>query len=245
MHARYIRTVWENEAHTIGTFYFKPDKPFYFTAGQYTSLTIPHDNPDRRGLTRTMTVSSSPSSPTIGFTTRFSPHNNNRTYKKALLALKPGDAAAITNPMGDLVLPLDDSVPLIFVAGGLGIASYISMMHWLVEQKDVRDVTLLYAVRSTDDIIFQDIFDAYSSIGRSIRVLYTTDHKIAEYPWNGIVKKARLTSKEIMQYVQPTSQIYISGAEHMVEQLYHELLDMYKIPQYRIAFDYFEGYTDL
>jgi hypothetical protein len=48
-----------------------------------------------------------------------------------------------------------------------------------------------------------------------------------------------------MNFVRPESQIYLSGSEQMVEQLRTALQKDYKIPQYRLAFDYFDGYTEL
>lgn len=147
--------------------------------------------------------------------------------------------------MGDMVLPLDSSMPLVFVAGGLGIASYVSMISWLTEQQDARDITLLYAVSNTSDIIFQEQFDAYSSVGRFTKVLYTTDHKAGGISWAGEIVKSRITAADIIARAKPDAQIYLSGTESMVEQLRHDLQQKYAVPQYRIAFDFFEGYTEL
>lgn len=243
MQAQFVRFEWENAARTIGTVYFRPNKPYYFTAGQYADFTVPHNAVDHRGPTRTMTLITSPNDKLIGFTTRFS--KNNSSYKTALLNLQPNDTIRLTDPMGDLVLPLDESIPLVFVAGGVAVSSYISMIRWLYEQRDKRSVTLLYAVRSRADIIFQSDFDAYTSIGSVRRVLYTTDNALSPADWPDQVQNARLTSRDIMHYVQNNSQIYLSGAESMVEQLRTELEKDHKVDQYRIAFDYYEGYSEL
>jgi ferredoxin-NADP reductase len=244
MHARFVKHTWQNTGQTTGTFYVQPDKPYYFTAGQYADIGIPHDKPDKRGMTRTMTYSTSPREPLLGFTTKFSPGADS-SYKQALLALRPGDIVNLTDAMGDMVLPLDSSIPLVFTAGGLGIASFVSMVKWLTEQNDARKIVLLYAVRSTTDIIFQKEFDEYARIGSVSKVLYTTDHKADSLAWKGTVKKSRLTSSEIASHLTPDSQVYISGAEKMVEQLQQELQKEFNLPQYRLAFDFFEGYTDL
>lgn len=241
MRIRFVKFTWENEARTIGTVYFKPDKPYYFTAGQYAELSVPHDNSDARGVTRTMTFATTPSGNLLGITTRFS--RSNSSYKQALLKLQPGAIATVTDAMGDMVLPLDDNVPLVFVAGGIGIASYVSMVKWLTEKGDKRDITLLYTVRSTADVVFQTHFDAYAGIGSISKILFTTDNKADSFSWSGSVRKSRLTAGDIAAIMKPGSQIYISGGEQMVEQLYHELQDNYGVEQYRIAHDYFDGYT--
>lgn len=243
MKARFVRLGWENAAQTIGTLYFKPDKPFYFTAGQYTGLTVPHSPADSRGLTRTMTIVSEPSDQLIGITTRFSDRPQS-TYKQALLALRPGDAVTLSDAMGDLVLPLDESIPLVFVAGGVGIASYSSMLRYLTRHKDARHITLLYAVRSNSDVIFQDILDEYSAVGTLGAALFTTAHGIDASRWNGAIKSARLTAKDIMAALKPNSQIYLSGGQSMVESLRRELETVHEIEHYRIVFDYFDGYVE-
>ncbi|HSH18402.1 MAG TPA: FAD-dependent oxidoreductase [Candidatus Saccharimonadales bacterium] len=244
MKARFTGLTWENAAHTIATISLQPDHPYFFTAGQYADVTVAHDSTDNRGTTRTMTLSSSPSEKAVRFTTCLS-EKNSSTYKRALLNLAPGNQVTITDAMGDMVLPLNESVPLVFVAGGVGIASYVSMVRWLAEQDDRRDITLLYTVRNTGDIIFQETFDAYRSVGNLRTVLYTTDNKVASADWNGQVEMSRLTSTDIASCLQPSSQVYLSGTESMVEQFRKELERDFGVAQYRIVYDYFEGYTDL
>lgn len=244
MRAQFIDYIWENPSHTIATVRLIADKPYYFTPGQYADIVIPHDKPDARGTTRTMTFSSLPSDKYITFTTRFS-QKAGSTYKRTLQGLDVHSPVTLTDPMGDMVLPLDSAIPLVFVAGGLGIASYVSMVRWLIDKSDWRDITLLYAVRDTGDIIFQDEFDGYEDGVKLKKVLYTTDNKAGSLHWNGDIEQARLTSKDIVRFVKPNSQIYISGAEKMVEQLRIELEKEHGIPQYRIAHDYFDGYSEL
>jgi ferredoxin-NADP reductase len=247
MRARFVKYIWENDARTTVTFYLRPDRPYYFTAGQYADIQIPTADVEHHNMSRTMTYSTSPNDKLLGFTTKFSSPDavHDSLYKQALLHLQVGDTVNLTDAMGDMVLPLDSSIPLVFVAGGLGIASYVSMVKWLTEQKDPRKITLLYAVRNISDIIFQEEFDDYAAIGSVTKILYTTDHKADDMKWQGEIAKSRLTSEIIMRYAGQDAQVYISGAQNMVNQLQQELQRIHKLPQYRLAFDYFEGYSDL
>jgi ferredoxin-NADP reductase len=145
--------------------------------------------------------------------------------------------------MGDMILPLDPDQPLVFVAGGIGVASFISIIEWLHAHNESRQITLLYAVRKADDIIFQELIDTYASSHPLTPLLYTPDVNSA-HVWKGQVLHQRLTATEVMEYVRDESQIYLSGTERMVEEIRKSLQDDYKIPQYRIAFDYFDGYTE-
>lgn len=242
MHARFIRLTWENPAQTIATVTLQPDRPYFFTAGQYADITIPYDQPDGRGVTRTMTFSSSPNQKSLSFTTRLD-STSTSTYKKSLQQLRPGDRISLTDSMGDMVLPLDSAVPLVFVAGGIGIASYASMVRWLREQSDIRQATLLYNVSNTSDIIFQELFDEYGNLATVHKALYTTDSKASDSGWTGDIRSVRLTAGDVAAALLPDAQIYISGSESMVGEIRGDLENKYSIPQYRIASDYFDGYT--
>jgi ferredoxin-NADP reductase len=190
-----------------------------------------------------MTITTEPSDPLIGITTRFSDLPRS-SYKQALLTLEPNAAVGLSDAMGDLVLPLDSTMPLVFVAGGVGIASYVSMVRFLLHRRDARSVTLLYSVRGVKDIVFQDLFDKYAPIGTLEKTLFTTDNKVDGLGWNGTISKSRLTAADIANAAGADAQIYISGSQTMVEHLRSELEGKYGIPQYRIAFDYFDGYVE-
>src|SRR5262249_3273208 len=67
---RFVRR--QHEAENATTFYFEPDSPLAYTAGQYLNYTLPHPNPDNRGTRRSFTLSSFPEEPLLSLTTRLS-----------------------------------------------------------------------------------------------------------------------------------------------------------------------------
>src|ERR1700722_16878985 len=134
------------EADNIKTFYFRPEKPVHYTAGQFIELTIPHKNPDKRGIKHWFTLSSPPTDELLSITTKFA-GDQSSSFKKALFKLKPGTELRMADPMGDFVLPKLIQTPLIFVAGGIGITPFHSMLSWLAATGEVRPIKLLYAVR--------------------------------------------------------------------------------------------------
>lgn len=243
MRARYVKSEWENTSRTIASLYFKPDKPYYFAPGQYTDLTVPHDNPDRRGLTRTMTISSSPDKQLLRITTRLS-KDNTSSYKQALRNMPVGGTVHMTDAMGDMILPIDPNIPLIFVAGGVGIASYTAIIEHLLQKDEHRDITLLYAARSISDIAFVSLIDAYASNHDMKYRVYLPNAKISEHSAAFELIPARLTAQDIAAAMSANAQIYLSGSESMVEQFRSSLYSDYRIPQYQVAFDYFDGYIE-
>src|SRR5882724_8480449 len=120
----------EDIAEHIKTFWFTPEQPTRYVAGQYTELYLPHDNPDNRGEKHWFTLSSSPTNSLVSITSKFSP-NNGSTFKRTLLQLPLGTQVTMAAPMGDFVLPKDKSIPLVFVAGGIGVTPMHSIVSWL------------------------------------------------------------------------------------------------------------------
>lgn len=245
MRAAFVRREWENQAQTVLSVYFRPASRYRYEAGQYASVTIPHDQPDNRGDNRVMTLSSSPDDELLKITMRiYGPDGaNGSSYKRAIMKLRPNDAVTIQESMGDLVLPLDASIPFVFVAGGIGIASFVGMVQRLSDHSDQRDITLLYAVARQDDIILQKPFETYGAVYPLTSILHTPDVNTA-HAFNGKIEHTRLTAQDIKQYIRPNSLVYLSGPETFVAGLLRDLLAD-GVPRGQIVFDYFDGYVGL
>lgn len=214
----------------IWEFYFKPERPLDYIPGQYVDLRLPHEHADNRGASRTFSLTSLPDEPFISFAVKIETPCS--TYKQVLRALQPGDTATITDAMGDVVLPKDPRVPLVFVAGGLGIASFVSSTRWLTKHKERRPITLLYAVRNEGDILFEDIFNAYQFPIK--RTLFTPGQR-----------PVRISAALIAEQLVPDSLLYISGSERFVEGLRQELQRDFGVPNEKIIYDFFDGYSEL
>ncbi len=204
------------EASNIRTFYFKPEQPVHYTAGQYTELHVPHKNPDKRGDKRWFTLSSSPEDEFLTITTKYAGAGKSSSFKKALFSLKPGAVLDAAEPMGDFVLPKLIQTPLVFVAGGIGITPFHSMLKWLSDTVEERPIKLLYGVRTEDEIVFQDTFRA-SGVEPIIVVSEPSD------AWGG--ERGHLSAELILGLEKPSDDtlVYVSGPEPMVQALGKDL----------------------
>ena len=115
------------ESSSVTTFFFDPQKPLDFLAGQYVEVTLDHENPDNRGIKRTFSISSSPKDKYISITTKTMVEKPS-SFTKSLLQLKYGDLVDISSPKGSFTLPQDETIPLLFIAGGIGITTFHSML---------------------------------------------------------------------------------------------------------------------
>ncbi len=222
-----------DEAADITTFFFKPEKPVRYTAGQYTELTLPHRNPDKRGVKRWFTLSSAPDGEFLTITTKFA--DKGSSFKKALRALKPGTEVHMAEPMGDFVLPKLIQTPLVFVAGGIGLTPFHSMLEWLAATNESRPITFLYGVRTEDEIVFQETF---GKTGVEPTILVSEPSPA----WGG--ERGRLSAELILGLEKPSEDtlVYLSGPEPMVEALEKDLRKA-GVRKDRLVTDEFPNYT--
>jgi ferredoxin-NADP reductase len=201
----------KQEAENISTFFFKPERPVHFTAGQFAEWTIKHPHPDERGIKHWFTISSSPTEELVSLTTKFAVDKSS-TFKQRLFNLQPGDEILMSDAMGDFVFPKLVQTPLVFVAGGIGLTPFHSMFEWLAATNEQRDIRFIYGVRNEDEIIFQETFDK-AGIKPTIVVSEPST------AWGG--ERGRITAELILGLGQPNEDtlIYVSGPEPMVEAI--------------------------
>jgi ferredoxin-NADP reductase len=224
------------EAANITTFFFQPEKPVQFTAGQYAEWKVPHPQADDRGVRRWFTISSSPTEELISFTTKFTPDKGS-SFKNALQKLQPGDQIDMSEPMGDFVLPKLAQTPLVFVAGGIGLTPFHSIAGWLAATGEERPIRFLYGVRSEDEIVFQDTFEK-AGIKPTIVVSQPSS------AWGG--ERGNLSAELILGLEKPDENtlVYLSGPEAMVQAL---AKDLHKagLPKNQIVTDEFPNYDQI
>jgi ferredoxin-NADP reductase len=223
----------ENIAHNIKSFWFRPDRPVRYTAGQFTEIYLPHDNPDDRGIKRWFTLSSSPTDEMVSITTKFASHQSS-SFKQHLATLKPGTELRLADPMGDFVLPKDKTIPLVFVAGGMGITPMHSMIKWLKDTGEQRQIHLIYAVTEEDELAFVPLFKEY-------KLEFTPIVKTPTPEYQG--ETGSLSVDRILELAPDDGRTlyYLSGPEPMVEAFAKEF-PAKGVGADRLVTDYFPGY---
>lgn len=196
----------ENLADNVWAFRFEADTPISWTPGQFIRIELPHDNPDDEGAKRWFTISSTPHDGYIQITTRVT----DTTFKQALAALPIGSTInLVEQPDGDFVWQ-ESEKPLVFIAGGIGITPFYSMLKARGYSGQPVSATLIYNGR-TDELPFKAEFEEASQ-----RHPEFTVHYVIGEP---------LTAKRLAELVPDinASQVYISGPESMVEALGKQL----------------------
>jgi ferredoxin-NADP reductase len=125
-----------------------------FEPGQYFFVTLPDvGHQDEKGLRRHITVVTSPNEKgALGLATRM----RDSAFKRSLGELLVGTEVEVEPPKGSFTLPEDTSRPLVFVAGGIGITVFRSMLRYIREERLSYRVTLIYSNRDRESTAFLD-----------------------------------------------------------------------------------------
>lgn len=141
------------ETEDVINFDFAVPVGFSWQAGQYLDWQLPHDNADSRGQRRFFSIASAPSDNTIRLSSRFTPVNGS-TLKQTLVTAHVGQIIEAKGPFGEFTVSNSDK-PLIFVAGGIGITPFRSILRDMAAKGSLNNVQLLYGNRSEQNVPFK------------------------------------------------------------------------------------------
>lgn len=209
------------------SFIFEPEKPFSWKAGQFIHCVLHHEPTDNRGSDRWFTLASAPSEKKVMLTTRFMPQQGS-TFKQALQNLKPGDAIEMSDLDGDFIVE-DLAAQYVFIAGGIGITPFRSILKELDQAGKSISATLLYA-NHDEHIVFRDELDRFAQHNPKLKIQY-------------LIASERVDAARIKKEFPDlkTRFFYVSGPEPMVEKLGQTLKDL-GVPADHLKQDWFPGY---
>lgn len=226
-------------APSIYEFTFQSNEKLLFHAGQYLEWTLGHSKSDSRGVRRYFTIASAPTEDEIKLTIKAM--SNGSSFKKHLIDMEKGDHMYASCLGGEFILPQNMNEKLVFIAGGIGLTPFRSMIKYLLDKNQKVDIVFFYACSSPAEFVYQDLFaEAEKKLG--IKVFYVvTNVNNAPANWKGKTGyiNDELIKSEVPDYAE--RMFYISGPDAMV-QSYKKLLRVLKVKQWRIVTDYFPGF---
>ncbi|MGZ3675573.1 MAG: FAD-dependent oxidoreductase, partial [Ktedonobacterales bacterium] len=219
-------------------FVFAPSRPLAFAPGQYIECTLGHAHPDSRGNRRYFTLASSPTEPNIQLGVRFYPRGS--SFKRTLRALSPQEPLVAGQVAGDFTLPRDPKQKLVLIAGGIGITPYRSMLKYLLDTGQQRDIALLYSAKTLSELVYTDVLnEAQKQLGTKT-VCTLTDLQSIPQTWNGW--RGRIDARMIQEAVPDyrTRLFYLSGPPEMVSAC-ERVLQQIGVKSNQIKRDFFPG----
>jgi ferredoxin-NADP reductase len=163
-----------------GTMAFHLEKPagFAFKPGQAIDLVLP-SNGDKHAFS----LVTAPFEDELVVATRMRPS----AYKAELARLRPGARLGIEGPFGSLTLHRAAKRDAVFVAGGIGITPFMSILRQAAHDRDARRFVLLYSNRRPEDAAF---LSELQQLARDFPrlTLVATMTEAAAGTWNGLAR---------------------------------------------------------
>jgi ferredoxin-NADP reductase len=231
-------TVAEKREVAKGTLFVRfavEDYPDY-RPGHYFWVELPdRGHQDEKGLRRHISLATSPTeSGVVGLATRL----RDTAFKRTLAELEVGDEVQVEEPKGSFLLPEDTSAEYVFVAGGIGITVFRSMLRFITDEDLPYRVTLVYSNRDRESAAFLDELEELERQVEGLRVILTmTD----DPGWEGETRQ--LDADVLAELVGGLEgkTFLVAGPPAMAEGV-SESLRGAGLPEDRVLVDGFTGY---
>lgn len=221
-------------------FDFQKPADFSYLAGQYGVWTIPELKPsDEKGNRRDFTISSAPFEDHLSFTTRI----RDTAFKKWASKMKIGDQIEMEGPFGDLILPKNIQQPVVFLAGGIGITPFRSILTQMNHDQMQLRVYLFYSNRVPEDATYIKELTSLASDSNNLQIIpIMTQPEKSKLPWTGEI--GYINNNLLKKYLEDNLNKYlyfIAGPPRMVDGM-REILNSLQIAPESVLGENFGGY---
>jgi glycine betaine catabolism B len=217
---------------------FRLERPpgYEFRAGQWFVVTFPGPS---EPYVHHFSHSTSPLEPELEFTTRL----RGTAFKNALDALPIGAEVTVEGPYGAFTVT-DDSKPLVFIVGGIGVTCVRSILRWLADRgrgsgDASQSIVLLDANRSEEAIPFRDELEQLQTRLLGLRVVHVISRPGDGWRGNRGHIDRELLSRELVRPQGWT--YYVSGPPPFDQSIWEQLVS-WGVETGSINTERFEGY---
>ncbi len=215
------------------TMEFRFEKPdgFIYSAGQSMRLKIPGTDEER-----TLSIVTAPHEEGLVFAMRM----RGSEFKKRLKRLSQGESVIASGPNGEFGLHKEEAMPSLYIAGGIGITAFISILSHIEHNKLKNKVTLLYSNRTREDISYYEKLRTLSKNVPNVRVVFVLTKESREN-WHG--ESMRIDAEMIKGFVPDVSRglFFVAATPEMVERMHDVLVTLGATPE-NIYSKRFKGY---
>lgn len=199
---------------------FKKPKNFHFYPGQYLDIKLQVSDPN--GDTRAFTISSSPTEKFLMIT----PKKGITPFKKFMEKLRDDDEIESSHPAGTFTL--DESSPAVFIAGGIGITPFRSIIKYSLDQNLKTSICLIYS-NPDYDFPFKNELENWQNKLNNLNVIYHNSGK------SGRLQK-------LLPIPYTLHSIYYLAGSHSFVNDAARLLKNLGVDETSIRYDRFDGY---
>jgi ferredoxin-NADP reductase len=229
----------EDVAEGTMAFYFTRPAGFEFRAGQAIDLTlIDPPETDAEGDVRTFSIASAPFEEHLMIATRM----RNTAFKRVLRDAPGGLKLKMDGPSGSFNLHKNEAKPAVFLAGGIGITPFLSIIRQAARDGQRRSLYLFYSNRRPEDSAFLDLLGEASASDPGFHFIPTmTGMEKSRRRWTG---ESELIDRGMLLRHIPELQgpiYYLAGPPGMVTAM-RRLLTSAAVDEDDIRTEEFSGY---
>ncbi|RST58003.1 NO-inducible flavohemoprotein [Siminovitchia terrae] len=228
------------ESDVITSFYFKAKDgqplPVY-EPGQYITVKVNIPG-EKYALNRQYSLSCAPGNKyyriSVKRETDFQPNGKVSNYLHDHLNV--GDTIEVSAPAGDFTLNMDETAPVAFISGGVGLTPLMSMLEALVKNDSDRKVTFIHSARHEGVHAFNK--EACELAGKlqhgSCHYGYQDPvNKDGEHDFSGYITKEFLADK-----ISKDTICYVCGPVSFLKNVIRMLSDL-GVPEENIRYEFF------
>ena len=220
-------------------FYFAKPEGFDFEAGQFVNFTLlgPGDT-DQEGNTRTLSIASAPHERNLMVAMRL----RTTAFKRTLNSSPLNTELLLQGPYGSLTLSRNGTRPAVFLAGGIGITPFRSLIWNATESLSSRRIFLFYSVRVPEEAAFLEELREMEQYNLRYKFVCTvTQPEKARMPWQR--ETGRISIEMLSKWIPDLSVpiYYIAGPSGMVAGVRQMLINS-GISEDDIRVEEFAGY---
>ena len=230
----------KEKARDTFAFFFKRPEGFMFKAGQNIRLFF--DDLPEGSRRRTFTIASAPHEEDIMIVMRM----RGSEWKKKIASLSLGEFIRAEGPTGaHFALHEDQNISAVFIAGGVGIAPFVSIFSDIARRELGYTITLFYSNKTKEDAPFLDSLVKYAVENKNLHMVCTlTRSSVSEDEGPPLIWElgrinAAMLRKHIPDITIPL--YYVVGTPMMVSDMRAVILGI-GVPDTRIMTKEFKGY---
>ncbi len=218
----------KQEAEDIWSLFFK-GRRFNYKPGQFMFIQLLREG--RLSSPHPFTISSPPTREHLSITPK-----ELGDFTSTIKETRTGDLAFIDAPYGVFSFLNYNSSELVFIAGGVGITPFISMLRYIYDQQLDRKVTLFWANRGEKNLCFRD---ELAEMEREMPKFSMVPVMSNQPDWPGV--KGRLSGKIILEHLGGLEDktFYVCGPPAMSKAIIEQLKEL-KVPPQKIKSELFE-----
>lgn len=220
-------------------FHFEKPEGLIYKAGQFANCTL--INPaetDAEGNSRIFSLASAPYESELMVATRM----RDTAFKRVLKTMEPGMEVMMNAPHGSFTLHNNQSVPAVFLTGGIGVTPVRSIVLQAIHDKLSHRIIVFYSNRKPEDAAFLDDLRESRTANPNYTFVGTmTQMEKSSREWHGetgVISKAMLL-KFMDDLTHPI--YYIDGPPAMVKAM-RQILSEAGVDDDNIRTEEFSGY---